>query len=287
MRFLVVALFSLVTAQLQAADNPYADVEVKVVPLTDSISMLMGAGGHIGVSYGPDGMLMIDDQFEPLAGKIKEALKTIGPEVPTFLLNTHYHGDHTGGNVAFGDDSIIMAHQNVRIRLVDGDKDGKLPKSALPVITYTHQASLHFNGEEIVLLHTPSSHTDGDTVVHFSDSNVIHMGDIFFKDLFPYVDIGAGGTVDGLIGSIEAILEIVEDDTKIIPGHGDGPANKADLIRYLTMLKSTSATVKHWIAEGKSEQEILDTGLGSEWQSWSWNFISEERWIKTLYNSYR
>jgi glyoxylase-like metal-dependent hydrolase (beta-lactamase superfamily II) len=249
--------------------------------------MLMGAGGHIGVSYGSDGMLMIDDQFEPLAGKIKAALKTIGPEAPTFLLNTHYHGDHTGANVAFGDDSIIMAHQNVRIRLIDGDKDGKLPKSALPVITYTKQASLHFNDEEIVLLHTPSSHTDGDTVVHFTGSNVIHMGDAFFKDLFPYVDIKAGGSVDGLIDSIEAILEVVSDDTKIIPGHGDGPANKADLIRYLQMLKSTSSTMKQWISEGKSEQEIMDTGLGKEWQSWSWNFISEERWLQTLYSSYR
>lgn len=287
MRLLVTALLTALSLNLQAADDRFAEVEIKVVPVTKGISMLMGAGGHIGVSYGSDGMLMIDDQFEPLANKIKAALNTIGPGAPTFLLNTHYHGDHMGGNAAFGEDSIIMAHRNVRIRLINDDTENKLTANALPVITYTKEASIHFNGEEIVLLHSPSAHTDGDTIVHFTGSNVIHMGDNFFKDLFPYVDINAGGSVDGLIESVEAILEIADEDTKLIPGHGDGPANKADLIRYLDMLNATSTTVKKWIAEGKSEQEIIDIGLGSDWASWSWNFINEKSWLKTLYASYK
>lgn len=287
MRVLFTALIALFSLHLQAADDRFADVEIKVIPVTNGISMLTGAGGHIGISYGTDGMLMIDDQFQALAPKIKVALKAIGQEVPTFLLNTHYHGDHTGGNAAFGDNSIIMAHRNVRIRLVNEDTEGNLPESALPVITYSEQASVHFNGEEIVLLHMGNGHTDGDTMVHFTGSNVIHMGDNFFNGLFPYVDIQAGGSVDGLIEVVEAILEMIGDDTMIIPGHGAGPASKADLVRFLDMLNSTSATVKKWIAEGKSEQEIIDTGLDAEWESWSWNFINEERWLTTLYTSYK
>jgi cyclase len=286
MRILLTAIVTLFSLHLQAADNPFANTKIKIIPVTEGIYMLSGSGGHIGISYGADGMLMIDDQYGPLAEKIKAALKTIGPEAPTFLLNTHYHGDHTGSNAAFGKDSVIMAHKNVRIRLIN-DEENKLAPVALPVVTYTEEASIHFNGEEIVLLHTPNAHTDGDTVAHFTGSNVIHMGDNFFNGLFPYVDLGAGGSVDGLIESIEAILEIVGEDTKIIPGHGAGPANRADLVRYLDMLNTTSATVKQWIADGKSEQEIINTGLDAKWQSWSWNFINEERWLKTLYASYK
>jgi cyclase len=268
-----------------AADDRWAKVEIKVIPVTDGIYMLTGAGGNIGVSYGSDGMLLIDDQFEPLAPKIKAALKTIGDETPTFLLNTHYHGDHTGGNVQFGEDSIIMAHHNVRIRLLN-DTEGNFPKQALPVITYENNVSIHFNDEKVDLIHAPSGHTDGDTMVHFNTSNVLHMGDNFFNHRFPYVDIDAGGSVDGLITAIDHMLSIMNNETKVIAGHGE-LGNKTDLALYLVMLKETSTTVKQSIADGKTESDILSTGLDQKWDSWGDHFISTEMWLKTLHASYK
>lgn len=268
-----------------AAGDRWAKVEIKVIPVTAGIYMLTGAGGNIGVSYGSDGMLLIDDQFEPLAPKIKAALKTIGDEAPTFLLNTHYHGDHTGGNVQFGEDSIIMAHHNVRIRLVN-DTQGNFPKQALPVITYENSVSIHFNDEKVDLIHAPNGHTDGDTMVHFNKSNVVHMGDNFFNHRFPYVDIDAGGSVDGLITAINDMLGIMNDETKIISGHGD-LGNKADLEHVLLMLQDTSATVKQRIADGKTESEIISMGFDEKWTSWGEHFITEERWLKTLHASYK
>ena len=286
MKPLLLIFLTILSTWAQAAEDRWAKIQIKIVPVTDNIFMLEGAGGNIGVSNGDDGMLMIDDQFEPLAGKIKTALKTISAEAPTFLLNTHYHGDHTGGNAKFGSDSIIMAHHNVRIRLINEDTEGNYPAEALPVITYAENASIHFNGDEIHLIHTPSGHTDGDSMIHFKGSNVVHMGDNFFKDKFPFVDIGAGGSVKGLIASVEKMLPLMDADTKIIPGHGS-LANKADLERYLDMLNETSSAMKRWIADGKTEQRILDDGFEQKWDSWGTGFINEERWIKTLYASYK
>jgi cyclase len=280
--FILIAFASLYAT---AADDRWAKVEIKVIPVTDGIYMLTGAGGNIGVSYGSDGMLLIDDQFEPLAPKIKAALKTIGDETPTFLLNTHYHGDHTGGNVQFGEDSIIMSHHNVRIRLLN-DTEGNFPKQALPVITYENNVSIHFNDEKVDLIHAPSGHTDGDTMVHFNTSNVLHMGDNFFNHRFPYVDIDAGGSVDGLITAIDHMLSIMNNETKVIAGHGE-LGNKTDLALYLVMLKETSTTVKQSIADGKTESDILSTGLDQKWDSWGDHFISTEMWLKTLHASYK
>tara|TARA_R110002072_G_scaffold89232_4_gene199874 strand:- start:928 stop:1788 length:861 start_codon:yes stop_codon:yes gene_type:complete len=286
MKPLLFIFLTILSTWAQAAEDRWAKIQIKIIPVTDNIFMLEGAGGNIGVSNGDDGMLMIDDQFEPLAGKIKTALKTISAEAPTFLLNTHYHGDHTGGNAKFGSDSIIMAHHNVRIRLINEDTEGNYPAEALPVITYAENASIHFNGDEIHLIHTPSGHTDGDSMIHFKGSNVVHMGDNFFKDKFPFVDIGAGGSVKGLIAAVEKMLPLMDADTKIIPGHGS-LANKADLERYLDMLNETSSAMKRWIADGKTEQRILDDGFEQKWDSWGTGFINEERWIKTLYASYK
>ncbi|MFT4676200.1 MAG: cyclase [Patiriisocius sp.] len=286
MKPLLLIFLATISFYSQAAEDRWAKIEIKVIPVTDTIYMLEGAGGNIGVSYGASGMLMIDDQFEPLAGKIKAALKTIGDEAPTYLLNTHYHGDHTGGNGQFGSNSIIMAHQNVRVRLLDGDTQSNYPAQALPVITYSENASLYFNGEEIHMTHTPSGHTDGDSMVHFKTSNVVHMGDNFFNGRFPYVDRGAGGSVQGLISSVESMLTLMDDKTRVIPGHGS-LGNMADLKDYLDMLKATSDAVKLMIADGKSEQTILDTGFDEKWDSWGTGFINQERWIKTLYATYQ
>lgn len=267
------------------AEDRFAGVEVRTVRVKDGVYALFGQGGNIGVSVGEDGILMIDDQFLPLADKIKAALAELGSASPTYLLNTHYHGDHTGGNAAFGGQSTIVAHENVRVRLVNGDTPGDYPDAALPVITYSDEASLYFNGEEIRLTHMPAGHTDGDTVVHFTGTDVVHMGDDFFKDRFPFVDLEAGGSVQGMIRNVEAVLNTISDSTRIIPGHGE-LAGKADLARYHEMLIETSSTVRDAITAGKSVDEIVAQGLGEKWSSWGAGFINEERWIRTIHASY-
>jgi glyoxylase-like metal-dependent hydrolase (beta-lactamase superfamily II) len=264
------------------AEDRFAGVEIKTIPITDHIYMLMGSGGNIGVSVGEDGLLIVDDQYAPLSEKIKVALSKLGDSPPTFLLNTHYHGDHTGGNKNFAAQSLIMAHDNVHKRL---SSEEDFAAAGLPVVTFKQQLSIHFNGEDIKMIHMPNGHTDGDSIVFFSQSNVVHMGDHFFKDRFPYVDLGAGGTVDGLIVNIKETLNEIADDTRVIPGHGD-LANKSDLEEYYNMLVETSRAVKSQINAGRSLGEILDTGLSGTWDSWAGGFINEERWIQTLYKNF-
>lgn len=261
-------------------EDRFAKVQIKTITVQGNISMLVGQGGNIGVSSGSDGLLMIDDQFAPLAGKIRTALKNLGSATPAYLLNTHYHGDHMGGNAEFGANSLIIAHKNVRLRLINGKS--KVPAKALPVITYQQQASVFFNGEEIKLVHFPKGHTDGDTVVFFTQSNVVHMGDHFFKDRFPYVDLDAGGSIEGITSNVKDILQMIDKNTKVIPGHGS-LAERKDLQRYHNMLVKTADIVLKQISSGQSEEKILQQGLGSKWKSWGTGFINEDRWIKTLY----
>jgi len=279
MRLLLVIL--LINVSTAYASDRFSEVKIETIKVTENIYMLVGAGGNIGVSNGEDGLLMIDDQFAPLAERIKTALTAINDTHPTYVLNTHYHGDHTGGNHLFSENSIIMAHHNVRVRLLSN----KATTGALPVITYEKLARLHFNAEEIQLIHLPTGHTDGDTLVHFTQSNVVHMGDLFFNGSFPYVDLGAGGSVVGLMKNIEFTLDMIDDNTKIIPGHGI-LANKNDLGTYLQMLKKTSAFVIKAIEAGKSVDAILETGFEGKWEGWGNGFINEERWIKTLHAEY-
>ena len=200
-----------VAATVLAQDDRFANVTIETVPVTGNISMLIGSGGNIGVSAGDDGLLIIDDQYAPLAAKIRAALSQLGSDTPKFLLNTHFHGDHTGGNADFGAASIIIAHENVHGRLVAGDS----PSTALPVITFDDDVTVHFNGEDITLIHMPRGHTDTDSVVMFEDSNVIHMGDHFFNGGFPFVDLASGGTVQGYISNLEKALSWIDDDTSV------------------------------------------------------------------------
>lgn len=279
MKTLITALLLCVTSIVMNvfAEDRFAKVEIRTEQISENIYVLFGTGGNIGVLNGPDGILMIDDQFAPLADKIRAALDKLGGTTPTYVLNTHYHGDHTGSNAVFGQNSIIMAHDNVRLRLLaGGTKD-----SALPVITFATQATIYFNNQEAHLIHMPAGHTDGDAIVYFPNENVIHLGDHFFKDRFPYVDLQAGGTVNGLIDNILNILSRVDSDTKIIPGHGE-MATKVDLQRYLNMLTSTRQFIDAELAQGKSEKSILAAGLAPKWDSWGEGFINEERWLKTL-----
>jgi cyclase len=275
----ITTLVSCITAG--AAFGQYENVTIQTQPVAGNVSMLIGAGGNIGVSAGADGILIIDDQFAPLAGRIKDALEVLGSDSPKFVLNTHFHGDHTGSNAQFGVDSLIIAHENVRKRL----KAGNAVASALPVVTYDDDVTLHFNGEEITLIYMPAGHTDTDSVVMFADSNVIHMGDHFFNGGFPFVDLNNGGTVQGLISNVEKALSWIDDDTSIIPGHGP-LATKSDLMNYYGVVKDTSVAIRVMKSQRMSKEEIIEAGLDPMYESWGQGFINEQRWIETVFDSY-
>jgi glyoxylase-like metal-dependent hydrolase (beta-lactamase superfamily II) len=271
----------------------FSKVEIKVTKVAGNVYMLEGAGGNIGVSVGPDGILIVDDQFAPLGDKIKAALKTLGEGKLKFVLNTHYHGDHTGGNVVFGPEAPIIAQTNVRKRLTEEQKSKFFnrttppsPKEALPVITFDQSVSVFFNGEEIKVIHFPHGHTDGDSVIFFTGSNVVHMGDDFFNGRFPVVDLEAGGDVEGLINNVGGIVERLSKvpGVKVIPGHGP-LSDVAGLKSFHRMLVETTDIVRKRIAAGKTLEQIKAEGLPEEWKPWGTGFIKTDVWLTLVYNS--
>jgi len=272
------------------AQQDFSKVEVKAQKVAGTVYMLTGAGGNIGVSVGDDGIVIVDDQYAPLAPKIKEALKAIADKPIKFVLNTHYHGDHTGGNETFGREAPVIAQTNVRKRLASGSHAlGRdvppAPKGALPVVTFDDKVSIFFNGEEIKAAHFPHGHTDGDSVIHFSGSNVVHMGDDFFNGTFPFIDVENGGGVKGMIAAGEKILSTMPDDVKIIPGHGP-LSDKAGLKAFDAMLRETSAAVQKQIDEGKSLDDIQKAKPLAEWaEKWGKGFINPERFTAMLFDS--
>ena len=279
------ALFSaglLLAAAPLAAQRDLASAELRTSHVAGTVHMIEGPGGNIGVSAGEDGLLMVDDKFAPLADKIRTALAGLGSGELKFLLNTHYHGDHTGGNAAFGRDAAILAHANVRLRLLQGAGDAPQPE-AWPVITFEQGLTLHFNGEAIRAVHYPHSHTDGDAAVFFESSNVVHMGDLFFNGRFPYVDLDAGGDVEGLTRHIGLILDRLPADARIIPGHGPVAAPE-DLRAYHRMLTETAAAARRHIEAGADLEALKAAGLPG-WEEWGSGFISTDRWLQTLHRS--
>lgn len=263
------------------AQDRFADVEVKATAIKGSVHMLTGAGGNIGVSAGEDGVLIIDDQFAPLAEKIAAQLGELGSDKPKYVINTHYHGDHTGSNAFFHSHkgATILAHENVRVRLAN---DEKIKLEALPTITYEDGIKIYFNGETLHVMHLAVGHTDGDSVVWFEQPNVMHTGDLFFNGRFPYIDQGAGGNVEGYMDSVKQLLAKIDDETVIIPGHGD-ISNKQEYSAFLAMISETFSYVKALKQDGKTLDEVKSMGLDDKWADWSWNFINEEKWITTLY----
>ena len=260
------------------AADPFADVKISTVHVAGTVHMLVGAGGNVAVSVGEDGTLIVDDQFLPLASRIQEAINVLGGGLPTYILNTHYHGDHVGGNPFFGKTGTIVAHENVRDRLLDG---GEMPGIALPSITYTHTMAVHFNDEEIALVHLPRGHTDGDSAVWFKEANVLHTGDQLFNGRFPYVDIEGGGTIGGYMANLEALVAAVPDDIRVIPGHGelcDVPA----IVHNLETMRTTQRMVLDALAGGASLDQVIESGLGPEYADWGNGFINEERWIRII-----
>lgn len=228
-------------------------VEIKTQKLSEQVYLLQGAGGNIGILTGPDGVFMIDDQFAALSEKIVMAIKQLSDQPVKYLVNTHHHGDHTGGNKNFDEQgALILAHENVRERLKEKATDST---AGVPVITFNDQLNLHINGNDVMVLHVHNAHTDGDALVYLPQSNVLHTGDTFFNGMFPYIDLNSGGSVDGDIEAAEKGLSIINEKTKIIPGHGN-LASYQDYSDYLVMLKSIRKKIKKKIDEGATEDEI-------------------------------
>lgn len=255
-----------------------------------SIYALFGSGGNIGLSVGEDGILMIDTQFANVADRIKAEMAKLGSDKPRFIFNTHWHGDHTGGNEPFGASSLIIAHENVRKRMAEttmfrGQARTPSPKAALPMITYASGVSVFFNGEEVKAFYMPRGHTDGDTVLHFTKSNVFHLGDNFFVGRFPFVDLESGGTVQGLIGNIGDLLQMIPADAKIIPGHGP-VATINELREYHQLMIETSLLIRQEMAKGKTLDELKAAGLPEKYKEAGSGFINTNAWIETVFRSY-
>jgi cyclase len=292
--FLPLALFAL-SAPAFAQDD-MSKVEIKTEQLAPGVVVLFGAGGNIGVSYGEDGTILIDDQFAPLTGKIQAAVAALGAQPVKYLINTHWHGDHSGGNENLGKaGAIIMAHDNVRVRLAAGAVSGAgtsgartiaaAPTVALPVITYADGLKLHLNGEEVRVIHMPAAHTDGDSIIHWTKSNVIHMGDLFMLQIsFPFVDRESGGDVRGFVTAADKVLAIADDQTKIIPGHG-AIATKADLQNHRNMIATVIAKVEAGIKAGQTLEQIQASKPTEGFGVNPNGFISADRFVEVVYKN--
>lgn len=266
------------------------EVPVKTIKVSGNVYMLQGRGGNVGAVVGMEGILIVDDDYKAMSAKLAAALKELGSEKPRFVLNTHWHGDHTEGNEFFGKDSTIVAHVNVRKRLLDppvifGRTTAPYQSFALPIVTYTESMSIFINGEEVRLVHFPNGHTDGDTVVFFKNANVVHFGDNFFTGRFPFVDIDSGGSVQGLINNIATLIAQVPADAKLIPGHGP-VSTLEDLKAYHQTLVDTSKLIQAEMKKGKSVDEIKKAGLPEKYKDWGSGFIKSDFWIDTVYRSY-
>ena len=291
MKKVLVSLVLFLFAVSVQAQTDWSKVEVKAQKVSGNVYMLEGAGGNIGVSVGDDGILIVDDQYAPIADKIRAALKGIADKKLRFILNTHWHGDHTGGNVVFGPEAPIIAHDNVRKRMSTEQKSEffkrttpAAPKEALPVVTFNQNLTVHFNGEEIRAIHYPHGHTDGDSVIFFTSSNVVHLGDNFFAGRFPFVDLDSGGNVEGLTKNIGEIIEKIPAGAKLIPGHG--PLSTIDDLKtYHSMLIKTTDIVRQKIASGKTLEQVKTESLPDEWKSWGTGFIKTEMWLELVYRS--
>lgn len=272
-------------------ENQTQEVTVKTQKITDRVYMLQGRGGNVGASVGADGILIVDDDYAQVSPKLAEALKILGTDAPRFVFNTHWHGDHTEGNKFFGGEkgSLILAHTNVRKWLTMdvaalGQTFKAYPKNALPVVTYDQSISVHFNDEEIRAVHYPNGHTDGDSVIFFKKANVVHLGDDFFRDRFPFVDLQSGGSVQGLTKNLAELIAKLPADVKIIPGHG-ALSTLEDLKTYHQAIMETTDIVQKGMTAGKTLEGLKKDGLPAKYKSWSERFVKTDFWIETIYKS--
>lgn len=288
MKKLLIVFLSLGSLAATAAETP----SVTTTQIKPSLYLLQGRGGNVVASVGGDGVLLVDDDYSQYAPAYDEAVGKISNANVRFVVNTHWHGDHTGSNEFWGKkDAVIVAHDNVRQRLSTlqvnkflGRETPASDPAAWPLVSFGDSMALHLNGNSIELQHYPRGHTDGDTVVYFATDNVVHMGDHFFKDRFPFVDIGSGGNAASFTDNVKAVLAKVDANTVIVPGHGS-LANKSDLQRYHQMLVDTRAEVAAMKSSGMTLQQVQQRGLDSRWDSWGTGFIDEEKWISFIYAS--
>jgi len=276
----------LASAPAFAQQQDFSKVEIKATQVAGSVWMLEGSGGNIGVSAGEDGIVMVDDQFAPLVPKIKAALAKISQKPVRFLLNTHWHFDHVGGNAGMADTAAILAHENGRKRMqagaeMFGRKIEPAEPRALPVITYQRDVTIWLNGEPVRALHVPPGHTDGDTVVFFTKSNVVHMGDDFFATGFPFVDLDSGGSVRGLIGAIDEVLPQIPPDAKVIPGHGP-LQTVADLKKFRNRLDEIVALVARGLKSGKTVEQMQKEKLLAPYEDWNAGFVKADQFIAVV-----
>jgi cyclase len=300
LRASVLALFALSIALPRAAaqqEPDWSKVQIKASKVSGNIYMLEGQGGNIAASVGEDGIVIVDDEFAPLAEKIQSALKDlkITDKPVRFVINTHYHGDHTGGNPPFANSgSTVIAQDNVRKRLVSGGMAGNggsvkmevkpAEKAALPIITFEHDVTVHLNGEDIRALHFPAGHTDGDAIIFFPKNNVVHMGDDFVRYGFPFIDVAGGGSVQGMTDGLEKAIAQLPADVKVIPGHGQ-LSNLDDVRAYIGMLKDTTAAVQKAMAAKKTVDQMKQEKILAPWAKWSGEFVNQDTFIETIYNS--
>ncbi len=287
---------ALVIANLAApvwAQQDFSTVEIETVPVADGVYMLVGSGGNIGLSVGEDGAFVIDDQFAPLSEKIMAAIAAVTDADVKFLVNTHFHGDHVGGNEAFGAaGAVIIAHENVRARMstdqfreIFNQPIPASPVGALPILTFSDEMTFHWNGDTIRAIHVAPAHTDGDTILYFQNANVIHMGDTFFNGFYPFIDVSSDGDIDGIIAAGYRALAIANEDTAIIPGHGP-LSDAAGLAAWLEMLKVTRVSMQSLIDQGLSEDEAVAARPTAESdEQYGGGFMNPENYNRLLYQS--
>ncbi len=287
------AVLGLLLSIAAVAQRDFSKVQIKVTKVAGTVYMLEGAGGNIGVSVGEDGIVIVDDQFAPLAEKIQAALKGISDKPVRFVINTHWHFDHTGGNAYFQKQGPVIAQENVRERMqtgghAAGNEIKPAAKEELPIITFNDRATVHLNGEDIRAIHFPHGHTDGDAVIFFPQSNVVHMGDDFVTYGFPFIDLESGGGVRGMIAAVEKVMATVPKDAKVIPGHGP-LSTVEDMKPYLAMLKDCMARVQKGIDAGKTVEQLKQENVLAGYESWGGKgkFITTDKFIETLYNDLR
>ncbi|MBA3558691.1 MAG: MBL fold metallo-hydrolase [Gemmatimonadaceae bacterium] len=287
--FAVVAL----PAGVRAQQPDVSRAPVNLIRLTENMLMLMGAGGNIGVSIGDDGIFLVDDQYAPLTPKILAVLDSIDKRSVRFVLNTHWHGDHTGGNENMGKaGALIVAHDNVRKRMsveqfikAMGDTVPASPKGGLPVVTFNATVTFHLNDDEIYAFHVDPAHTDGDAVVWFKKSNVIHMGDLYFNGMYPFIDLSSGGSVQGLITAVDRIAVMINDVTRVIPGHGP-LSNRGELKAYGEMLTGIRDNVRKLIVAKKTLQQTIAAKPSEQWdEKWGKGFMKPDKFVESVYES--
>ena len=289
---IAVSLFLCMASHGFCQEQDFDKVQIQTVHVAGNVYMLIGSGGNIGVCAGDDGVFMVDDQFAPLTKKIRAAIAKISDKDIRFLINTHWHYDHVGGNENIGEaGSVIIAHKNVRTRMgTDQFIDffqktiPASPASALPIITFTKDITFHVNNENIEVFHVKTAHTDGDAIIYFKNADVLHTGDIYFAGIYPFIDVSSNGSVAGVIDAATYVLSIINDKTKVIPGHGP-LSNKAELKAYVEMLSFLKDNITKSISEGKTFKEIQGSRPTQQFDTtWGGGFLSPDQFVQILYS---